>query len=695
MRAAHLSLAAGLLLSACLIAPKPSPADYGAAMRRQRAELSLPTSFAEPLDRRLAAFDSLPALATPRHANARSDLNGASAASFARGDQDKQDRQTPRLNRKGDWTRDAEICADCHEEENESILGGVHAAVPTAHGLDNCETCHGPGALHTEENEASQITQPAKLSITEQRKLCGRCHADQLEDHGGPLAELLGSGRSCTSCHKVHELRKDVPGASETRKFGRLSDLLRAAKPVGMSKCLECHGDKAKSLTGKTHEELLHAAKDLDAESAKLVAAGGHKAWTAEQSCESCHGPGSLHVETRGLARLMTRPDRAADGIAACRSCHVEVDPVDFHWKGKLDDKLLSTPKGEELRCTTCHKVHAHGDPTLAKIEPAPKRKRPTSRPSRRRSQDSKSSKTKTSASDRQEPAEVFPTRFARLSTIAFGGKSNGHPGRQIDTTGDSELRNDACAKCHADAYGVLHGTVHAQLADPMIPATQGCVACHPGGAAHAASGGRAELVESQHGTSAVYQALTCNSCHAQDPETCGMALGQHARAEVGCLSCHSPAAPATTLGKKRDAHKSCAQCHADVALSFRQANGHPVGHGEFNCSSCHDPHEPLRSGPHTARKMSRTCVECHKEFRGPFVFPHHADRSRGCIACHMPHGSSNRKLLSHRRVRDNCLSCHADLPSFHDMSPGSRYLNCLDCHTQIHGSNRHRFYFR
>ncbi|MCB9892072.1 MAG: cytochrome C, partial [Planctomycetes bacterium] len=76
-------------------------------------------------------------------------------------------------------------------------------------------------------------------------------------------------------------------------------------------------------------------------------------------------------------------------------------------------------------------------------------------------------------------------------------------------------------------------------------------------------------------------------------------------------------------------------------------------------------------------------------------VFPHHADKALGCMACHKPHGSPNRKLLDQVRARDNCLQCHGDLPSFHDLTPGSRYQNCLDCHVKVHGSNRNRFFFR
>ncbi len=571
--------------------------------------------------------------------------------SSATGAQDPQDGTAP-FERKGKFVDDAATCADCHEDEAEAIGKGVHARVPGSKLLHACETCHGPGALHADENEAAQITMPARLPVAAQRRLCAQCHADQLAEHGGPLAELLTAGKRCTDCHKVHQARADIPGAGDRRVFRQRSQMrtnrdapAKAGPPhaVGLTRCATCHADKSYSLRTGTHPELF-VRKSLP----------NHKTWHASEACEACHGPGSAHVASNGLARLITRPDLAADGIATCRQCHPTVDPVRFHWT-RGTAPLIGAPRGGALTCTTCHRVHEDGDPTLAETSLA---------------------------------AVASPHRRARPASRPAAARTASAVDRSLDGTVDAST----CAQCHAPAYDVVHKSIHASL---VAPGGQGCIACHAGGGKHAATGGAKALVVSMKHAEPSQQAQTCNTCHGNNRAVCGYSLGVHARARLGCLSCHSPATRRTARAVQRDAHRNCATCHAAVALSFRHANRHPVGEAEFSCASCHDPHRPIRPGPGARRKMSRRCVGCHKEYRGPFVFPHHADKGEGCLACHMPHGSPNRKLLDKRRVRDNCLSCHADLPPFHDQSTGSRFRNCLDCHTQIHGSNRHRFFFR
>ena len=76
-------------------------------------------------------------------------------------------------------------------------------------------------------------------------------------------------------------------------------------------------------------------------------------------------------------------------------------------------------------------------------------------------------------------------------------------------------------------------------------------------------------------------------------------------------------------------------------------------------------------------------------------ALPGDADRVEGCVVCHLPHGSINRRLLTHREVRMQCLQCHSNILPFHDQSPGSQYRNCIDCHTEIHGSHLDPWYFR
>ena len=579
-----------------------------------------------------------------------------------------QGRKTPKLARAGKYVRDVETCADCHEEEHEAIQGSVHAGVPRSAFLENCETCHGPGAAHSEDNEAEQITQPHLLPLVEQRRLCARCHREQIQEHGGPLPELEKQGKTCSDCHSVHRLRTEDPGYGDARRFDSKRALDVVAQAVGAKRCVHCHGDKQESLRGRSHRELLGTrAEDPD--------------WHAEMSCEACHGKGSLHAKD-GIGRWITRPDRALDGDASCRACHAEVDPDFFHWKNDEHPPLLGlalrAKRGAErpgearsgLRCTSCHRVHEDGDPeniprSLRRARPFPRADQASSRPTRARARAS------------QEPGATLAD--ARLAS------------RQRDRA----LLNTACLNCHREAYGILHGTTHAELARLDLPPGKGCVSCHPGAADHVRFGGAKSLISSLHGAPAPFIAQTCNACHGGRRAVCGYSLGAHGKSQISCLSCHSPAARSSEIGKLRDANKNCAQCHPGVSLSFRHANRHPLGEGLFSCSSCHEAHDPIKLGPSSARRMSRKCANCHKQFRGPFVFPHHADKGQGCLACHSPHGSPNRKLLDKPRARENCLSCHADLPSFHDLTPGSRFQNCLQCHVKVHGSNRNRFYFR
>jgi predicted CXXCH cytochrome family protein len=80
-----------------------------------------------------------------------------------------------------------------------------------------------------------------------------------------------------------------------------------------------------------------------------------------------------------------------------------------------------------------------------------------------------------------------------------------------------------------------------------------------------------------------------------------------------------------------------------------------------------------------------RTCVGCHVEIEGPWVFEHEGLVTEGCLGCHVAHGSTNRHLLKLRQVAQLCLQCHTVTPSSHTQPS---YRDCTRCHTAIHGSN-------
>ena len=81
-------------------------------------------------------------------------------------------------------------CVRCREAQHQRLLRGAHAAILDAAALPGCETCHGPGKAHAadEGEDPLRITMPAKLAAKAQVAFCGRCHEDQIEQHGGDPA---------------------------------------------------------------------------------------------------------------------------------------------------------------------------------------------------------------------------------------------------------------------------------------------------------------------------------------------------------------------------------------------------------------------------------------------------------------------------------------------------------------------------
>lgn len=523
--------------------------------------------------------------------------------------------------RKGAWLG-KEICLDCHEQEGNAIAAGHHATVIGDGALHACETCHGPGQAHGDDadNATHLITHPRKVGQRTLVALCGQCHRDQIAAHGGDPAGFVAAGKDCTACHKVHEEIPATPHAG-LRFDARTASL--TAEPTGAARCLECHPLRDQLLAQSVHHSLAAAADPT--------------------GCEQCHGNGALHAETGGLARLITRPDRAADGIQTCRGCHAGVDPVEFHWVDRPAPLLSSG-----LTCTTCHRVHEIAPPGVSKVDP--------------------------------------------------------------DTGQHEPVTNALCAQCHAPAmqvpggaqptehaprsaaHGSLAGTVHETLGLPDTPLAIGCGACHLGAEAHARAGGRKELLEPLGSARAAKQLSTCGKCHEQDEHLLHVRAGAHHRNDVSCLHCHSPAPARDRV--RTDAERNCASCHRAVEASFRQPNHHPVPEGHMACSDCHEPHG-ARSRIRDLELRERRCVTCHTQYRGPFVFAHQASRSDGCVVCHAPHGSSNKRMLLQATPQQNCLQCHGDFPAFHDQTQGSVFINCLNCHTEVHGSHFSRYLFR
>lgn len=259
---------------------------------------------------------------------------------------------------------------------------------------------------------------------------------------------------------------------------------------------------------------------------------------------------------------------------------------------------------------------------------------------------------------------------------------------------GAAAAADDECAGCHEDVVKAFAKTNHGRtFAADAGYASAGCASCHAGAAEHAASGGETKPVSVTKGKEA---STACLACHAGKPMQAHWDGSQHQRAGLACASCHNPHDVATPDASQRamqgigNTTRKCLECHGEQRVALHQRSSHPMRDGQMECSSCHNPHGS--SGEKLLRQASinEQCYQCHQNLRGPFLWEHSPVRE-DCLTCHKAHGSNYPQLLK-ARVAQLCVSCHQQ--GRHQTVPGvpnSIWVSnkaCLNCHSQIHGTN-------
>jgi len=287
---------------------------------------------------------------------------------------------------------------------------------------------------------------------------------------------------------------------------------------------------------------------------------------------------------------------------------------------------------------------------------------------------------------------------------------------------------SESCKACHEAQFIRFSKTKHARVASQpdWKGKMQGCESCHGPGKAHIEGGGDKTKIRTFENEGAKQISEGCLTCHAGKEDHNNYRRGEHWRNDVGCNDCHSAHPTEITEEKtgsstlvshasrlkpdisslkmlKESQPQLCIKCHAEMKGQFTQTFHHKVLEGVIKCSDCHNPHGGFETKQtRLATGADASCVKCHTDKQGPFVFEHAPLKLEGCTICHMPHGASNPKLLKRNEVRQLCLECHStaheigapNTPSFHNQAT-TRFQNCTTCHVKIHGSQNHQFFFR
>lgn len=261
------------------------------------------------------------------------------------------------------------------------------------------------------------------------------------------------------------------------------------------------------------------------------------------------------------------------------------------------------------------------------------------------------------------------------------------------------------CHVCHGQAVRVfennphythrLDGTIPTPSSEDTAPdAALLCATCHGDGDRHAQNPDDPKtLIRFNHPKSATpdEKNAACLNCHEKGVH---FAWGgsTHDTKDMTCATCHSVHNPVgdDNLLVKANTTETCFQCHKLQKAQIQRTSHMPIREGKLDCSSCHNPHGTTSEKLLSSVSVNENCYQCHAEKRGPFLFEH-APVAENCMNCHTPHGSNHASLLRMERPR-LCQRCHIE--SRHPTTPQvatSRFVfdrSCVNCHTQVHGSN-------
>lgn len=263
----------------------------------------------------------------------------------------------------------------------------------------------------------------------------------------------------------------------------------------------------------------------------------------------------------------------------------------------------------------------------------------------------------------------------------------------------------DSCLACHDDAVTLaVFQNDHGDPRNPDAPFghTQlQCEACHGPGGAHAGRVRRGQerppVIEfgSNGAASVDQQNQQCLTCHKSDVG--GARHDAHDATGVACANCHTSHANRDAVLMPARQTPVCLGCHTGQRTAGLKPFAHPLDEGKMACNACHSVHGSDGEHQLTRATVNQTCYQCHAEKRGPFVWEH-APVAEDCSLCHDAHGSNHPGMLT-QRGPFLCQGCHAQAghPSLANDAGGlpegrpSQYLlgqNCMNCHSQVHGSN-------
>ena len=299
------------------------------------------------------------------------------------------------------------------------------------------------------------------------------------------IAALTTARASTTAPGQPARLVQNSPTTQNPPQKAAAPATTDGANYVGEDTCLTCHEAQGKGAFADTAH---HRASDPRTPAAK-------------QGCETCHGPGSKHIQDPAANPMRNfktlKPEEAS---AVCLTCHNTSEHA--LWEG-------STHESRGLTCTTCHSVHSpESDVHQLKAK----------------TEEALCATCHRTEVNKLQKSQHMPVGGSQM-TCTTCHNVHGSTNVKLLRTGDSV--SDACTSCHADKRGPYLWE-HAPVAEGN------CTACHD---PHGSSNDRMLVAKLP---------MLCQRCHisTRHPPTIydatQLASGSNRLLGRSCVQCHA-----------------------------------------------------------------------------------------------------------------------------------------------------------
>lgn len=307
----------------------------------------------------------------------------------------------------------------------------------------------------------------------------------------------------------------------------------------------------------------------------------------------------------------------------------------------------------------------------------------------------------------RKKPSGIRKWMLAALagatllgSAQAWAATEGGEASKRKDLV---QVGDAVCTRCHdeGEAKPILSigKTPHGTMTDKKAGT---CTSCHGASPTHINK--PSDVTErpepginfgKKSSTPIAERNEACLNCH-QAGARMHWQSGPHAAADMECASCHRIHSQQDPVRDRATQPEVCFSCHKEQRALVNRQSHHPIKEGTVICADCHNPHGSAGPKLMVRDSVVETCYTCHMEKRGPFIRTHQPV-TEDCTICHNPHGSNIDNLLK-SRPPFLCQQCHE--PGSHQGNIASTAFpanttnnntlarGCLNCHTQIHGTN-------